>query len=232
MSQGQANLNYTISPSTKVSSIFPGDYGACDEGSFFVTYQAATASTAATTTTATIGQANPTFALFNNNAVGTNNPNIYLRYIKLLVTAVGSGNSSLNYVSTTDTLLSKLTTATTALTVNNTNSNSSTVSKGVPYGGVLVAAASSASARIVGQGQITGALQVAYDEYIFYFGQPVFGGDMIGTQTLVKRISIPHSPVVIAPQAWYTLGLWAANTAAAANTVGIECGWIERPMGQ
>ena len=106
------------------------------------------------------------------------------------------------------------------------------LSKAVPYGGVLVAAAPSVGGRIVGQGQVTGALQVAYDEYIFHFGQPVFGGDVSATTTLVKRLSIPCAPVVIGPQSWFTLGLWAASTAAAANTIGFECGWIERPQGQ
>ena len=35
MSQGQPNANLPITNSSKVVSIFPGDYGACDEGSFF-----------------------------------------------------------------------------------------------------------------------------------------------------------------------------------------------------
>lgn len=232
MSQGQANLNFPITNSSKVSTIFPGDYTAADEGSFFTAVQAPTAGTAVATTTAVLGQANPIFAINNQWPIGTNGQNLYLRYIKLVLTAVGSGNSSLNYVATTDTLQSKLTTATTPLTINNTNSASGQVSRAVAYGGVLVAAASSAGARTVAQGQVVGSLQVAFDEYIFLFGQPSYNVSMIGTQTLVKRIAIPMPPVILGPQTWFTLGLWAASTAAAANTIGIEAGWIERPPGQ
>lgn len=230
MSQGQANTSFSITSSSKVSNIFAGDFTAADEGSFFTTVQAPTASTAVATTTVVLGQANPVFAINNQQAAG--GYNLYLRYIKLLLTAVGSGNASLNYVATVDTLQAKLTTATTPLPVSNVNLSSSTVSRGIPYGGVLVAAATSAGGRIVGQGQVTGALQVAQDEYLFLFGQPVYGGDLIGTQTLVKRLSIPMAPIIIGPQQWFTLGFWAASTAAAANTIGIECGWIERPAGQ
>lgn len=232
MSQGVANPNISITTSSKVSHVFPGDYTACDEGSFFVSYLATTTSNAVAMTSNTIANANPVLAIQNQWPAG--GQSIYLRYVKMFWTTVPTSNTSVNYATSLDPLQTKLTTVGTAMnTPVNLNPNSVQVSKAALWSGVNVAAALSANARQVGSGQVTGAIQVAFDEHIFHFGQPVFGGDQVGTVTLVKRVSVPHAPVIIAPQWWFTLGLWGASWAAsAAPSLALEVGWIERPSGQ
>ena len=200
MSQGQANVNVPITNSAKVSCIFPGDYAACDEGSFFVSTLAATASTAVACTTQALGDTNAVLGITNTATPGLNAYNIYLRYLKIVTTVVPGSNASINYSMLVDNLTAKLTTTGTALgTPANTNTNSSVLSKMVGYGGVNIAAAQTAQGRRVGAGQVLGGLGVALDETIFHFGQPVFGGDVNGTVTNIKRLSIPCAPVVIAP---------------------------------
>ena len=234
MSQGQANPNYPITTSQKVAPIFTGDYAAADEGSYFVSTLAATASTAVACTTQALADTNPALAIFNGNVVGGTNPfNIYLRYIKVKVTAVGGSNTSKNYSMLVDNTLAKLTTTGTALgSPQSTNTGSSVISKMSGYGGVNIAAAQSASGRRLGDGQVVGAVEVAFDEWVFDFASPVMGKNLIGTTTLVSARTVPMPPVILAPGWWMTLGFWGASQAAAADTFGWEIGFIERPTGQ
>ena len=234
MSTGTANPAVTITPTSKVSSIFPGDYAAADEGSFFTSTLAITASNAVATVSVATANANPFLAIQNQWPVGLNSFNIYPRYVKLLVTTVMSTASVVNYATALDPLQAKLTTTGTLMgTPVNANVGSVTLSKALLYSGVNVAAALSAGGRQIASGQVSGAISVAFDEYIWHFGQPVFGGDQVGTITLVKRITIPHPPAVIGPQTWFTMGLWGTSWAgAAAPSYQIEVGWIERPTGQ
>ncbi len=234
MSQGQANANYPITQSSKVSSIFPGDYGSCDEGSFYVFTSPATAATAVACTTQALADTNPSLAIFNGNITGGTNPyNIYLRYAKATITVVGGSNTSKNYSSLVDNLTVKLTTTGTALLgPNSTNTGSSVLSKATGYAGVNIAAAQTANGRRVGAGSVVGAVEVAFDEWIFDFGPPVYGKNLIGTTTLVSARTVPHPPVILAPGWWFTLGFWGASQAGSANTIQWEIGYIERPTGQ
>lgn len=234
MSQGQANTSYSITSSSKSSLIFAGDYAAADEGSFYTCTQANTAGTAVATTTQVLGAANPVLAIMNGWPVGPNSYNIYLRYIKvgLIVVSGSAANTSVNYVMTLDPMQAKLTTITTVLVPQNVNTTSGVLSKAQIYGGVLVAAAQSAQGRLVGAGQVSGAIQIAFDEWIFHFGDPSQDGSMVGTQSLVKRIGVGVNPIIIGPQTWFTLGVWGASWAAFANNYAIEIGYVERPIGQ
>lgn len=235
MSTGQANSSFPFSGSSKVMSIFAGDYGVADEGSYFVSTLANTASTAVANTTQALADTNPALGLFNGGPTTGANPgfNIYLRYIKMRVTVVGGSNTSKNYSAIVEQRTDKLSTTGTALgTPVNTNTNSSVLSKMVGYGGVNVAAAANATLRRVGDGQVNGAVEVAFDNWVFAFGEPVSAMSQIGDQTKVgiKVISMP--PIVLAPGWWFTLGLWGASQAASADTYGWEIGYIERPTGQ
>ena len=231
MSQGQGNANYSISTSQKVSPIFTGDYAACDEGSYYVSTLAATASTAVACTTQVLADTNPSLAIYNGQAAG--GYNIYLRYIKATITVVGGSNTSKNYSALVDNLTVKLSTTGTALGApQSTNTASSTLSKMSGYGGVNVAAAQTAQGRRVGSGQIVGAVEVAFDEWVFDFASPTMGKNLIGTTTLVSARTVPMPPVILAPGWWFTLGLWGAAQAASADTIAWEIGYIERPVGQ
>ena len=233
MSQGQGNTGYPITTSQKFSPIFTGDYAAADEGSYFVSTLAATASTAVACTTQALADTNPSIAIFNGQPATGGGYNIYLRYINVKVTVVGGSNTSKNYSSLVDNLTVKLTTVGTALgTPANVNTFSGVLSKMTGNAGVLIAAAQTGNGRRVGDGQVVGAVEVAFDEWIFDFASPVMGKNLIGTTTLVSARTVPHPPVILAPGWWFTMGFWGAAQAAAADTFGWEVGYIERPAGQ
>lgn len=231
MSQGQANVNYPVTASQKVAAMFAGDFSAADEGSFFVTTLAATASTAVACTTQALADTNPALAIYNGNAAA--GYNVYLRYIKAVMTVVAGSNTSLNYSILADNLTVKLTTLGTALAAPaNVNTASSARSGLVGYGGVNITAAQTSQGRRFGAGQVEAGLPVAFDEFLFSFGNQDLSAAMVGTQTLVKKIVVPCAPVILAPGWWMTLGLWGAAQAASAATISWEIGYVERPQGQ
>lgn len=230
MSQGQANSNFSVSASSKVMPMLSPDYAAADEGSFFVSTLANTASTAVACTTQALADTNPALALFNNNSSG--GYNIYPRYIKVRVTVVGGSNTSKNYSAIVEQRTDKLSTIGTAIgTPVNVNTGSNVVSRLQGWAGVNIAASANATLRRVGDGQVAGAVEVAFDEWIFVFGEYP-AKSLIGTTTLVSSRMIPMAPIVLAPGWWFTLGVWGASQAAAADTFGWEIGYVERPSGQ
>jgi len=234
MSLGSPNLAVYTSSSNKGIVIFPGDYGACDEGSFFTANLPAQIAHAVATITPTLAKANPILAITNSATPG--GPfayNIYLRYIKVLITGVTTGATTVQHVGTLDSLNPKLTALGTAFAApRNTNSSSSTSSKALLYGGVLTATADTSAARTVHTGTVANSIPIILDSYTFAFGEPVSAGQLIGTTSLVKQILVPLPPVVIAPGWTYTLGLWGLSWAATAQTYTTDVGWIERPTGQ
>jgi hypothetical protein len=53
------------------------------------------------------------------------------------------------------------------------------------FGGVNIAASANATVRRVGDGEVVGAVEVAFDEWIFTFGDAA-NKNLIGTATLVS----------------------------------------------
>lgn len=230
MSQGVANPNISTSGSQKVLPVLSPDYGAADEGSFYVSTLANTASTAVACTTQALADTNPALGLFNGQSAG--GYSAYLRYIKMRVTVVGGSNTSKNYSAIVEQRTDKLSTAGTALgTPQNVNTGSNTASLVQGFAGVNVAAAANGTIRRVGDGEVVGAVEVAFDEWIFVFGEYP-AKSLIGTTTLVSARTIPMPPVILAPGWWFTLGFWGASQAASADTYGWEIGIIVRPSGQ
>lgn len=230
MSSGTANPNISLSASSKVMPVLSPDYAMADEGSFFVSTLANTASTAVACTTQALADTNPALGLFNNNSAG--GYNVYPRYIKMRVTAVGGTNTSKNYSAIVEQRTDKLSTQGTAIgTPVNVNTSMNNVSRLQGWAGVNIAAAANNTLRRVGDGQVVGAVEVAFDEWIFVFGEYP-AKSLIGTTTLVSARTIPMPPIVLAPGWWLTLGFWGALQAAAADTYGWEIGYIERPAGQ
>lgn len=230
MSTGQANPNIALSGSSKVMPILSPDYAMADEGSYFVSTLANTASTAVACTTQALADTNPALGLYNGQSAG--GYNIYLRYIKMRVTVVGGSNTSKNYSAIVEQRTDKLSTTGTALgTPVNVNTGSSVLSKMTGYGGVNIAASANSTLRRVGDGQVVGAVEVAFDEWIFTFGDAA-NKNLIGTTTLVSARTVPLPPVILAPNWWFTLGFWGASQAASADTYGWEIGYVERPAGQ
>lgn len=233
MSTGQPNTSFPLSASSKIIPVLNPDYGACDEGSFFVSTLANTASTAVACTTQALADTNPAIAIFNGQPA-TPGYNVYLRYIKARVTVVGGSNTSKNYSAIVEQRTDKLSTTGTALgTPVNVDTSSNNLAQGVTLtGGVNIAATANSTLRRVGDGQVNGAVEVAFDNWVFAFGEPASVMSQIGDQTKVSIKVISMPPVKLAPGWWFTMGFWGASQAASADTYGWEIGFILRPTGQ
>lgn len=240
MSQGTSNPSVFTASSQKVASVWSGDFGASDEGSFFIA--TSTPGTPIATTTSVVddatgatthAQQRPTLVIQNSWPVG--GYNIYLRYIKMVITQVPTSATSWKYAMRLDPYSGKITTAGTTLPNGpyNVNSNSGQPSKALIQAGTVVTTDSTSSPqqRLVANGQIANAIPVTLDEWTFTFGQPISGADSNGTVTNAKRLSFPCAPIVIAPTWTFTLEMWGASNAAA-PTYDFEVGFIERPAGQ
>lgn len=239
MAQALQNANYPVSGSTKQSLIFAGDSAAADEGNFFVATSPTPGTAIATTTSvvddaatqsSTHAQASPVMIINNQNAAGSG-INIYLRYLKMYIVQVPTSATIWSYAFRLDPLSTKLTTVGTAITPQNVNSLSNNLSKASISFGAITTVIMSAQGRLTGAGLVSGAIPVAQDQWFFNFGNPAASCDSIGTQTLVKSLSLPCSPQIIAPGFFWTLEMWGASNAGAPSWV-FELGYIERPQGQ
>ena len=232
MSTGSANPNVSVANSQPTRAIFFGDYAAADEGSYFTAGLAATANTAVATTTQALASTSPSVVIFNGNPAG--GYNIYLRTLKVRLTAVTTGTTTVEHVGVLNSNTGAQTTVGTAFNAsNNSNSNSGTASKAAIYGGVNVMATPGAGSRIVHTGPVTAIIPIVLDQWQFNYGDVGSGntfGTVIGTTGSSISISLP--PVIIAPQWFYTIGFWGASWAASAPTYRLDVGYIERPAGQ
>ncbi len=200
---------------------------AADEGSYFLARNA-------TPGTAQAGHAAPTthdtakpFILLKNGAEA-NGRRVYLDYLKLLVTAAGTGGT-LNYATHTVDKARTPGTGGVALTVVNTNlqSTRSTVLSSALAGPIVPGESNSAEARIVAHQRARTVIPVVGDVLLFNFGGAAIpsGAVMAGTTELERVIHCP--PIVIGPGDSYHLVLWRASQSAAAS-YEVELGFWER----
>jgi len=232
MSTGNANPNVSNQASIVVRPIFTGDYAAADEGSYFTSWMAATANTAVATTTQALGTTSPSLVIFNGNPAG--GYNIYMRTVKFRMTAVTTGATTVEHVGVLNSSNVTHTTipATGMSAPVNVNGASQQVSKALLYGGVNVCMTPGQLARIVHTGPVAGSIPIVLDAWTFCYGEPVTAQEsFIETAATVKSIKVSLPPVIIAPQQYYTLGLWGASWAASAQTYRMDVGFIERPSG-
>jgi hypothetical protein len=121
----------------------------------------------------------------------------------------------------------------------NVSLDESAGAKGAPYfplsaaGGLpfAVPAPTQQARTVVGNGSLRAQIPVAGDEYTIQFGAADFPGGALVTAAPAgaSRIVIAHPPVVIPPQAWFLLHLWApGNITAGIAFDGLEAGWGER----
>jgi hypothetical protein len=167
-------------------------------------------------------------------SAGVLTQNIYLLYLKMFIVQVPTSATVWKYaMRLSPNLSSKITTAGTVITPVNPNSNSGASSKALIQFGTITTTDSTTDTgqRLVANGQVTGAIPVAQDEWNFTFGNQNRALDSIGTQTLVKRLTIPTVPIVIAPGWIWTLEMWGTSNAAAPSWE-FELGYAERPAGQ
>lgn len=198
-----------------------------DEGSYFTILNP-------TPGTGVAGHAAPTtmdntkpFLIFQNSAeVGGRR--VYLDYIKLVVTAAGTGGT-LNYATHLIDSGAGYTSGGSALTpvsVNGDLNPNSVVRSAVA--GAAVATANASTQRVVAHQTARTVIPVVGDVLLFQFGQAmssVAGAPLEGTLQLERIIQCP--PVIVAPQQWYKLVLWRASQSAAAS-YELEVGYWER----
>lgn len=231
MSTGHANPNVSNQASTVSRIIFGGDYAAADEGSYFTSWMAATANTAVAVTTQALGTTSPVLVVFNGNPAG--GYNVYMRTVKFRITAAQTGLTTVEHVGVLNSSNVTHTTipATGMSAPVNVNGSSNNSSKTLLYGGVNVCMTPGQLARIVHTGPVVGIIPIVLDAWIFSYG----GADMFGANqeaaTTTKTVTVALPPVIIAPQQYYTLGLWGASMAASAATYRMDVGFIERPSG-
>jgi hypothetical protein len=228
----QGNANVSQANSQPVRTIFFGDYAAADEGSYFTAWLGATANTAVATTTQALASTSPSVVIFNGNPAG--GYNIYMRTLKVRMTVVTTGTTTVEHIGVLNPNTGAQTTVGTAFNApNNVNSASGTASKAALYGGVNVMATPGAGSRIVHTGPVTAIIPIVLDQWQFTYGDVGQGntfGTVIGTTGSSVSVNLP--PVIIAPQWFYTIGFWGASWAASAPTYRLDVGYIERPSGQ
>jgi hypothetical protein len=210
-----------------MSEILQGDYLAAEEGKFFTSWLGATANTAVATTTQALGTTSPSLVIFNSQPEGGRN--IYMRFAKFEITAATTGLTTVEHVGVLNSGSVHTTVGTLMSTPENVNGASGNASLTRLYGGVNVMATPAAASRIIHTGTVDTSIPIVLDNWVLAYGEPVSSGsNLIGTKTLVKQITVPIPPVIIAPQQFYTLGFWGASWAASAPTYRMSVGFIEK----
>jgi hypothetical protein len=200
-------------------------YPLADEGSYFV-------ATNPTPGTGIAGHAAPTtmdntkpFILVQNLAP-PGGRNIYLDYIKLVVSAVGAGGTT-NYATHLTDPGAGYTSGGSSIVAVNPNLNSGQRSAASIYMGAVVATASG-NQRLVASQNARTVIAVVGDVLLFNFGtetQALSNMPLEGTLQLERVMAVP--PVILVPQGWYKLVLWRASQSGA-NSYEIEMGYWER----
>ena len=199
-----------------------------DEGSYFF---AQNATIDAATTLA--GHAAPVLAdlytkpfLFMRHGGGLSSlTRVYLDFIHIQVITAGANGTSDNWAAECDTGASRNSSAGTALTKVNPNMQSAAASVCTIVGGAPVAAAATASQRLMGHGVFRPAIAVTGDKYTFRFGQDPVEVGVVATAT--SHHVVPMPPVVLGPTDQFLLHLYAPSQTAA-GVYKVSMGWWER----
>lgn len=164
----------------------------------------------------------PNFYLYNNeSAANPNAKSIYLDYLKLIATAVGTAATAWHYAFILDAVARAFGTDNTlAITPVNPNGGASNVItptiKAQNSATVSALAASSAAKRLVGRG-VLGGLNIAGDEMVIVFGSTDVGAHagLTAAQAAALSRRVDHSPAIIIPPGWSLTGhIWAPSSSA------------------
>lgn len=196
---------------------------AADEGTYFIARNP-------TPGTGVAGHAAPVthdtqkpFILIKNISA---NERVYLDFIKLLVTAAGTGGT-LNYATHSVDQSRTHSSGGSDLTVVRTNlaeSNNSPFAI-AKLGAVVPGEANTSAARIIAHQRVRTVIPVVGDEVLFNFGGEIVGAGMPleGTTELQRVIRCP--PVILQPGDSYHLVLWRASQSGAASYEVEIGGW-------
>lgn len=235
------NSNYAVSASQKGSDIWGSAcYGTVDEGAFFVATNPTVGTGIATTTSvvddaatasATHAQNVPVMYIANQYPSGdVNSKNIYLKYLRMLVTAAPTSATEWNISLRADNT-PRYTSGGSRITPVNPNTNSSNASNALIYfGAVVTTPLPSANARLLGRAMIQSSIPVVKDQWIITFGDVTMPSSIL-TASAAKNINIPMGPVCIGPGWNLAIDMWGASCAGA-PAWEFELGYVERCQGQ
>lgn len=210
---------------TPVLQLAPDFMGQVSEGTYFTVNNAQTGiATAAAPTT--FSDTNPFVAIRNNATPG--GPSMYLDYLALVNTAIGTAAANVQLAVQIDPLVDRYTSGGTVLTslIVNPNANFSNTSNALVRAGNITASAKTSAARmVVGNRFLKAAIPVVGDTYIVKFGA-VDSPTFIGASAVVFTLqNVPK--VVIPPQASCLIHLWFTSQSGA-SSYAPEMGWVER----
>lgn len=234
------NANYPLASSQKVSSIWQTDHALADEGAFFVATNPTVGTGIATTTSvvddaatasATHAQNVPVMYIANrNSATDPNSKSIYLRYLRMLVTAAPTSATFWNFAIRADNV-ARYTSGGSLITPVNINTGSSNTSGAqIYFGAVVTANLPSANSRLITTGAVQSTIPVVKDLWMFTFGDSSMPTNVL-TASAAKNITIPCGPIIIAPGWNIAIEMWGTSNAGA-PAWEFELGYAERLSGQ
>ncbi len=168
----------------------------------------------------------PLFVVYNPSATVS----IYPAYLRLRLSAAGTGASAATYFTNTLDTGNRLTSGGTTLTKANLNMASQNTSVAVCTFGAVTATAATAGRRIVGNSQIRSlATGVIHDTIAVNWGgaSQTLTSALINNTTTHSDTVVTWAPVVISPGCSMVLVEWGAS-AANAKSYEVEFAYVEK----
>lgn len=234
------NPNFSNTYAQKVVNIWNSDHAAADEGSYFIATNPTTGTGIATTTSvvddaatasATHAQNVPVMYIQNNAPISDpTSPTIYLKYLRMVVTAAPTSAAVWNMSIRSDNV-SRYTSGGSLITPVNINTGSSRRSNALIYfGAVVTANLPSSYSRLLCNTQIQSTIPVVKDVWMITFGDQTMPTNVL-TASAAKNINVPCGPICVGPGTNIAIGMWGASNAGA-PAWEFEFGYVERPSGQ
>lgn len=211
------------------SQIAPGKLHALsDEGSYFVATNP-TVGTGIAGIAASDGFDDlETFLFLRNTESNSTGKRLFLDYILMRVTAVGTGGTNFSFAMKLDKGNNRFTSGGSAITPVSPNMDSVAAAIATVRAGAVVTAAASADARLVASGLLRSVIKVVGDAYLFDFGAAAKAmSSHIVAGTAIANVVVPCPPVVVGPNQMFLLHEFAASQTVGASYT-FEVGWWER----
>ncbi len=233
------NQNFPLQASQKVVNIWNSDHATADEGTFFVATNPTSGTGIATTTsvvddaaTASATHAQNVPVMYIQNGYSASDPNarsIYLKYLRMIVTAAPTSATAWNMSIRSDAV-PRYTSGGTRITPVNINTGSGNGSQAILYfGAVVTTNLPSAASRLLTRAQIQSSVPNVKDMWTFTFGDQAMPTNVL-TAAAEKNINIPCGPIIVGPGTNISIGMWGTSNAAA-PAWEFELGYVERPSG-
>lgn len=202
---------------TNYSKLGPGvkNYNAADQAGAYYTFTNATPGTGIISGVVTsLADTTPLLVFKNNNPVGSG-VNVYLDYLKMVVSVVGVGHTAPFVALKIDRsqTVTRYTSGGTQITPQNSAASSANQNGNsqVYFGAITAAAAGSAA--LLASHRTKGAIEVVLDSFTFDFGpceqQPQNG--LADNSSTISHGYFPFPPVVLGPQQHALLHYWGAS---------------------